>query len=766
MAERFKTLINFLKTQKGMALLLVLLAMVFNAILLWPEVGIPTMSLNDEVYHLSAIQEASLALRQGKDVTDFWFSKIELGYPLFHHYQHLPQTILAVIHQFISPLFSLSRLLDFSRFFLLVLYPLSIFWAMHRFGFSYLAGGLAALVASLFSTNGLFGLEYGSYVWRGFGLYPQLWAMFFLPLALAEIYHAVCKNKPLFWAVFLSTIVLLSHVYYGYLLVLSSVLFVFLRPKRKEIFNRLKNLILIFLFVGLITSYFFLPLLLDIEYTNRSQWIPSWKYDSFGAKKVLSDLFKGEIFDFGRFPCLTILFFLSLVLFFAQKSYKKENYRFLLFWSVLCLFLFFGRPTWGVFFNILPFSRFLQFHRFIGGFHLVATMIIGVGGALFWQRILQRFSRFTIFAFIVFLVILTPVYLERIKFCEENKMWRIENQQAFSIAKEELSDIEETLKDLPPARVYAGLPATWGDYPYYRIGSVPFYSIFSQWGIDSFGYSYHSEALSADVRLDFDDTRPEQYNLFNIRYVLLHKTWTAPFYYHPLKEFENYILYQIPTTGYFDLVDVNAVFYGAPSGFYRANSQWLFSSLPELKQHPIIEIGKKPKETSGLISFPFGKVDEEVLNSLAQPQTSGGEILDEKIQSNGYQVQFEASRETYLILKANYHPGWQVYLDNSQVSPVMLAPGFVGIKVQPGTHEALFVYEPPAYRFPLLVLGIFILSIMFFDYRKPFITKRFKKPLLRLNNLGKRLKINYLKTLIKKRGKLGDDVEKIDSQRL
>jgi len=730
MAERFKTLVNFLKTKKGVALILVLLAVVFNAILLWPEVGIPTMSLNDEVYHFSAVKEASLALEQGEDITDFWFSEVELGYPLFHHYQHLPQTILAIIHRFILPFFSLFQLLGFSRFFLLIFYPLSIFWAMRRFGFSYLAGGLAALVASLFSTNGLFGFEYGSYIWRGFGLYLQLFAMFFLPLALAEIYRVICKNKHLFWAVFLSVIVILSNLYYGYLLILSSVLFVFLRPRRKEILNRLKGLILIFLFVALATSYFFLPLFSDIEYTNRSQWIPSWKYDSFGAKKVLSYLFTGQIFDFNRFPGLTILFFLALILLLIQKSYKKENHRFLLFWGIFCLFLFFGRPTWGIFLNILPFSRFLQFHRFIGGFHLAATMIMGAGGALLWQKISQRSLRFIIPVFIIFLAVLSPVYLERIGFCRENKMWRTESQQAFVRAEDELLEIKEALEGLPLARVYAGLPATWGNYPYYQVGFVPFYSIFPQWGIDSFGYSYHSEALSADVRLDFDDTKPEQYNLFNIRYVLLHKTWTVPFYYRSLKEFANYILYQVPTTGYFDLVDVNAVFYGSPSEFYKANSQWLSSSLPALKEHAIIEIGKESKEMPNLPSFSFGEVDEGVLNGLVHPQTAIGRILKEEVRSNGYWVQFEAGREGYLMLKTNYHPGWHVYLSAKEVFPVMLSPGFIGIKTQAGTYEALFLYEPLAYRFPLLVFGIFMLFVMFFDYRKPFIVKTFKRFLL------------------------------------
>ena len=545
---------------------------------------------------------------------------------------------------------------------------------------------------------------------------------------------------------------------------MSAVLFVFLQLKKGEILFRLKRLALIVFLVGLVTSYFLIPFFIDRAYLNRSVWEASFKYDSFGIFKVLGDLFSGALFDYGRFPTLTIFFFLGTALIVSRRS--KENYCFLLWLTVFWLFLYFGRPTWGALFDILPFGQYLHLHRFIGGFHLAAVMTMGAGGALVFERVRKISFRLVIFLILIFGAILLPVYIERIKFYGQNSKWRLENQQAFSIAKEELSDIKQALKDLPPGRIYAGPPAGWGDYPYYRIGSVPFYSIFPQWGVDSFGYAYHAEALASDVRLHFDDTKFEQYNLFNIRYVLLHQTWTPAYYYSKVKEFKNYVLYEVSTTGYFDLVDVNAVFYGAPSEFYQANSQWLFSSLPELKQHPLLEIGNMREKTFGLPVFSFQKVDAKILDGFSQAQPERGKILNEKLGVNKYQVQFEAKRDCYLILKTNYHPGWQVYLDNSQVFPVMLAPGFVGIKVQPGTHQALFVYQPPIYRFPLLVLSIFILSIMFFDYRRPFIVKRFKKPLLRLNNLGKRLKINYLRTLIKKRGELGDDVDKIDSQRL
>ncbi|MDI6591851.1 MAG: hypothetical protein QME61_02880 [Patescibacteria group bacterium] len=688
---------------------LLLLAIVFNAIFLFSEVKVFTPFLNDEVLHLTIIREASLAIQNGLDPTDFWLTQIALGYPLFHYYQHLPHLILVIFNQLTG--LPLTHLLDLSRYILLVLFPVSIFLAMLRFGFNSLAAGLSALISSLLSTNGLYGLDYGSYLWRGFGLYTQLWAMFFLPLALAETYRFILKKNSLFWPVFLSVIVLLSNLMYGYILVLSSIIFVFLKPKKEEIISRFKRLVIILFFNFLITSYFFIPIFLDKEYLNRSIWEEPVKYDSFGHIRVVGDLLVGNLLDYGRFPSLTIFFFSGIIIILILGLFfKEEKYRFLISLTIIWLILYFGRKTFGNLFNILPFSQYLHLHRFIGGFHFGAILIIGTGLAQLWQLIQKHFSKFTFLALIIFLTFLLPIYIERARYFKKNADWKTENQIIFSQSKSELSEIKETLKSLAPGRVYAGLSATFGNYPYYRIGFVPFYALFPQWGIDSFGYSYHALPLSDDVRLHFDDTKPIQYNLFNVRYVLLHKTWTAPFYYSKVKEFENYILYETPTTGYFDLVDTPAVFYGNSKDFYYPNSKWLFSSLPELKQHPILEISKEPKKTFGLPVFSFQEVDEKILSDLAQVQPEAGKILKEKVEINKYWVQFEANRDCYLMLKSNFHPGWKVYLDYEKVSPVMLAPGFIGIKVEPGIHQALFLYKSPVWRLPLLVLGIFILG--------------------------------------------------------
>lgn len=707
-SHRFKSLIGFLKTEKGIACVLVFVAVIFNAFFLWPEASINTFSLNDDVLHLTAAQAASDALGNGQNPTDFWFSQIGLGFPIFHYYQSLPHLVLTGINQITSSFVSLPMLLDISRYLLLVLFPLSIFWAMRRFGFDWLAAGISALAASLISTNGLYGFDYNSYVWRGSGLYTQLCAMFFLPLALAEIWRTIRKQGSWFWPVILTAIVFLSNLMYAYILVLSAGIFVILKFDWAEIFSRVKRLAMIFILTAAVTAYFFIPFVIDGAFLNRSIWEEAYKYNSFGADAVLNNLFTGSLLDFGRLPVLSLLLLLGAVL--AAKLWKKENYRLILVLAAFWILLYFGRPTWGGLLDILPFSKDLHLHRFIGGFHLAAIMLIGAGVSLAFRQIKKYSSKMIIAAGIIFLALLSPALIERANYYNQNTQWKAQSATEIADKKNEIADIKNTLKNLPAGRVYAGLAADFGKYPYYEIGSVPFYAILPQLGIDSFGYAYYAFPLTTDVRLGFDNSKAEQYDLFNIRYVLLHKTWTPAGYYTKIKEFKNYALYQVSTTGYFDLVDAPAVFYGSAKDFYDPNYNWLASPLVESKQNPIIELGDEPEDTFGLPVYPFAGVDEKVLADLsAATTTSCGAIAAEKVDFDEYQAQFTTDRDCYLMLKTNYHPGMAAVLDNQKVSTVMLTPGYIGIKVAPGTHEAIFTYHPPFYRLPLMILGALVL---------------------------------------------------------
>ena len=88
----------FLRIKSLIPCALVLFAVAFNVYHLYPEVAGGGIARNDNVFHLSAINTAVEAITQRQDFTDPWQRTMGMGFPLFHHYQHLPQLILALVH--------------------------------------------------------------------------------------------------------------------------------------------------------------------------------------------------------------------------------------------------------------------------------------------------------------------------------------------------------------------------------------------------------------------------------------------------------------------------------------------------------------------------------------------------------------------------------------------------------------------------------------------------------------------------------------------
>jgi len=158
-------------------LLLVLVPAVFNAVALWPELSVPIPSLNDDTFHYLLIQRASEALASGENPFDHWAPELDLGFPQLLYYQHLPHLTVVALHRLLLKRVDLLTLFNLVRYLLLVGFPLTVYWSMRRLGFSVVAGAVAAAVATLLSSNGRYGFDYDSYLWRSVGLYTQLWAI-------------------------------------------------------------------------------------------------------------------------------------------------------------------------------------------------------------------------------------------------------------------------------------------------------------------------------------------------------------------------------------------------------------------------------------------------------------------------------------------------------------------------------------------------------------------------------------------------------------
>ena len=111
-----------------------LAAIGFNLWQLFPETTGGAMAGGDSLLHLLLTKSAVEAIRDGRDVTDHW-QPLSLGFPVFHHFQHLPHIASALVHLVTVEAFAIIDIIRWITYLILSLFPLSIFWSLRRFSF-------------------------------------------------------------------------------------------------------------------------------------------------------------------------------------------------------------------------------------------------------------------------------------------------------------------------------------------------------------------------------------------------------------------------------------------------------------------------------------------------------------------------------------------------------------------------------------------------------------------------------------------------------
>jgi len=199
-----------LTKEKIVALILLLFAVGFN---LWLYKLEPTATIdpNDNAFQFGlvdrtntiwdfAIKKCSSSLGgiltfpicQFSYLGDHWVHNWADGFNLPFYYSHVPQILIVASWRFIAlfaPQLSLFTYYHIVIYLLLCLFPISVFIALRVMGLSWMTAGVGALFATNLSTDGLYGLDPSSFLWRGYGLSSQLFAMIWLPQAIAYSYR-------------------------------------------------------------------------------------------------------------------------------------------------------------------------------------------------------------------------------------------------------------------------------------------------------------------------------------------------------------------------------------------------------------------------------------------------------------------------------------------------------------------------------------------------------------------------------------------------
>jgi hypothetical protein len=605
---------------------------------------------------------------------------------------------VVLLHRLLLGQVELLTLMNAIRFTLLVGFPLAVYWSMRRMAFSTVAAAVGAASASLLSANGRYGFEYGSYVWLGFGMFTQLWAMSLSFVTLACLDRLVTSGKGYVAAVMSFTLLVLVHLIYAYMMAITALLLVLVGLTRSDAGRRIARLAIVGALVAVATAYMSLPFVLERLYLSASPYLQRWKYDSYGARDILTALVNGDLLDFGRLPVLTALLALGLA---AALCTRSRPARLSLVLFTAWLLLYFGRPTWGRLLDVLPLHEGVLMHRFAGSVHLAAILVIGLGGEWIARRLPTLDGRRRVLVLVlVVLALLVPAFLERRAYYARNAQGMERNRQALT-GDTDAAAILATLRALPPGRTHAGLRANWGSS--LRMVDLHFYDLLPFHRLPAVSPPYSSVSLNADLIWHFDDRDAAHYELFNVRYLVAPRAWVAPGFLRVIKETSRYVLYETPARGYAELVTLaGRVTASTQPILFRQNLDWF--------QHGGSAAGRYVRR-----DFPArsGAADAAGVGKPAAGEPAGCPergVTDERVEAARITLVTECPAASTLVLKLTYHPNWRVTVDGAEVETFMVSPSFLGAAMPAGRHEVRAEYRSTRYRMALLGIALVTLA--------------------------------------------------------
>lgn len=339
------------------------------------------------------IYEMGKALREG-NLPVRWVSDLGYGYgyPIFNFYSPFAYYLGGILFLFGFPLIFSTKLVFI---FAILLSALTMFIFAKK-----ILGNLPALVASII---------YIYFPYHAVNIYvrgdlAELFAYAFLPLVFLGVIQILFnaeteKNiKNLFkWPVFLSAVValmIISHNLSAFMLVIVVGIFALLVWFLRK--AELRKLILFFasfLLGFLLSSFYSLPALLEMKYTNvfsqvgggadykdhfvclSQLWYSPWGYG--GSVKGCAD---GMSFALGKINIIFALisFFIFVYLFF-RKEIKIKNIQLAIF-ALLIFSLFMILPFSAFIWKVIPYISFLQypwrFLNFVGFFISIAIALL------------------------------------------------------------------------------------------------------------------------------------------------------------------------------------------------------------------------------------------------------------------------------------------------------------------------------------------------------------------------------------------------------
>ncbi|HEY6473164.1 MAG TPA: hypothetical protein VIY26_09750 [Acidimicrobiales bacterium] len=694
--------------------ILVFVAVVWGLLELRPTLtAVPF--LDDSSIHEQMTRFAATRINQGHLPLTSWFPYLGLGSPQYLHYQSLPSITAGVFGTFINP----DTVFRWSIYLLLALWPLVVYWSARLFGLSRWTAGAAAAVSPLLTSSAGIGYEDMAYIWRGYGVWTQLWASWTLPLAWGFTYRALdARNsirRSVLPAVFFVMVTAALHYETGYLAFVAIVVFPFI--VWSDLRRRLLRAVLVGVAAFLASAWVIVPLLAQSHWAAKNQVLEGTGLENgYGARHTLWVLITGRLFDANHwFPVITIFLGVGLlVCLFRWRTFIAGRALVTIF--VVTLLMTFGRTTWGVVYKILPGSSDVFIRRFQMGIQLSGIILAGIGIVFFGRflydalthvlskeyrsRLQSPVARGVVagVCIVAVLVFLIPAWTSQDTYNEGNSSNVSAQAADDAYDGPAIDSLLAYTQAHPRGRVYAGQPTNWGAD--FTVGDVPVFKYLESKDIDEVGYTLRTASLMTDPEFYFDDANPGDYPLFGIGYILTPSQ--GPYMQPPVPATQvrcegAYCLWELSEPGYIHVYDTTGVF-TATRATLGTQSEPLLDA-PLLNDHRDLTVAFNGSAAAA----PTGTVAEALTGS------PGHVVVEHADLANGSaSAVVKTNRRATVVLSASFDPGWQVTVDGHPEPTVMVAPAVVGVDVGPGVHTVKFSYGGYGSYTLLFVLAILV----------------------------------------------------------
>jgi Bacterial membrane protein YfhO len=672
--------------------------LVVVAVVVWGLVSLRSLTLrvtylDDSSMHEQMVRLATAQWRAGHLPLTTWFPFLGEGSPQFLHYQSLPAMIAGAVGLITGP----DVAFRWSLYLLLACWPISVYWSARLFGAGRGPAAASAAMAPFLVSNPGVGYEHAAYVWSGFGVWTQLWAMWTLPLAWGMSWRAIRDGRGYLRAVFCTALTMALHFETGYLAL--SVLIVWPFVAGKPLITRARRAVILLVGSLLASAWVVVPLLSQRKWASVNQVLQgTTEVNGYGAHQVLVWLFDGQMLDHGRFPVITVFAAVGFGLAWMTWT-RNHDGRALLFALGLSLLFAFGRTTFGSVIDIVPGSKDLFFRRFMMGVQLSCLLLAGRGAGWLaswcvgvWEARVSHWPSWLspILVFAVAFGVLAPAWIELDRYDRQDSLAITDQRAADSTQGAQLNRLIAVIKLRGGGRTYAGMPSNWGDS--FLVGHVQVFKYLESRDVDVVGYTLRTASLLTNPEYYFRELDPSDYRLFAVRYLIIPADEAPPVHATLVMNAGHYALWMIDTNGYIQTGEI--------VGQLAANRTDVGTdSIPLLKS----DLAAK----GAYLRVKWGSSAQNGQPpTLATPISTGTISGQQTDLINGRaRATVHMTHSGVAVLSASYDPGWRATVNGHTVTTEMIAPALVGVDVPAGTDHIVFQYHGYSDYPPLLALA-------------------------------------------------------------